>query len=75
MTPEAVLLALIGALLIVVVWFAYRLTNSTGAVTWAIKTTAPEPSNAMLLELTRERDDARKIAERLRAELEGRSVE
>lgn len=73
MTPEVVLLALIGALLLVAVWFAYRLTNSAGKVEWAVKTTAPEPSNAMLLELTRERDEARREAERLRAEVEGRA--
>ncbi len=73
MNPEYVLLALIAALLVVWAWTVHRMTNSAGDVRWSVKTTAPEPSQAELAELKRERDSARETAERLRAELEGRA--
>ena len=68
MTPEAVLLALIGALLLAWVWFVYRMTNSRGTLSWEVKTTEPETSRTRV-----ERDEARPEAEKLRAELEGRA--
>lgn len=65
MTPESVLLALIAALLLAVVWFVYRLTNSSGTVSWSIKTTAPdEPWAIKFSEVEREEAMRRYARER-----------
>jgi hypothetical protein len=68
MTPESVLLIKDAALLLLVVFVVWRVTNSTGTISWQIRTTEPETSRLRV-----ERDEARTMAERLRAEIEGRS--
>ena len=42
MTPEAVLLALIAALILAGLLLFYRLTNSDGSVSWRVTTTIPD---------------------------------
>lgn len=64
MTPEAVLLTLIGALLLVGYAVFWRLTNSRGSIQWDIRTVEPEASILRV-----ERDEARREAEMLRDEM------
>ncbi len=70
LTADTALLALIAALLGAGLVVFFRVSNSTGKVEWFSKTTEPEHSR-----IRAERDDARRIADELRAELERRGAE
>lgn len=72
MTPEAVLLALIAALIIAVLMVFYRLTNARGTMTWEVRTTQPEPGSIEVEEAKRrvaEMSDARRLLDEREREL------
>ncbi len=65
LAADVALLALLVALLAVGYAMFHRLTNSRGTVSWELRTFEPESSRIRV-----ERDEARREAERLRAELD-----
>jgi hypothetical protein len=67
---QTVLLALLVMWTAVAFAMFWRLTNSAGKWEWAAKTTEPEASIA---KLKNERDEARAVASRMRADLEARN--
>lgn len=78
MTPESVLLALIAALLVAALVVFFRVTNSRGTISWDLRVVEPDanlPERAAkalhgVEKIREERDEARRAAEQLRAELE-----
>lgn len=72
LAADVALLALIGALLLVAYLVFLRLTNSSATITWTVRTLQPEPPSEDWTRLKFERDEARRAAEALRAELEAR---
>lgn len=67
MTPESVALALVAVAILAALVVFWRLTNSAGQISWDMQTREPASS---LARVERERDEARRVAEQLRAELD-----
>ena len=76
MNPSDALIVLVGLVVVLVFVGWWRLTNATVSLTWASRTTRPEPSNPEIEEARRrvsEMDHARgqlEVRERELAELE-----
>ncbi len=65
LAADVAVLALVGALLAVGYAVFHRLTNSRGTVSWELRTFEPDHSRIRV-----ERDEARREADELRAEIE-----
>ena len=73
MTLEIVILSLLVLWTLVGFAVFWRVTNATVSFTWAARTCEPEPAKLDARKLRAERDEAREMAGKLRAELEGRT--